>query len=817
MNIKKALFAIFSSLVFLTAASPAFAACSLSSLSSCDNAGLIALITQLIGKKANANSGITVTLSPTNPLAGIVLTGQIGADLVEYTFSNSSASDVTVKLLTLARTGSSFDSTLSDIYLVKDSEEIPATVLTSSGSFSFNKDGGLFVVPAGGSVNISVMATIAENLNTQSIGLSLSSISSDGKLLTNLPVAGNLFNITNVSLASATIPGGTQGSPSSIVPSKDANIDPAAGVTVWEGSMVVSNGIVEFSKLYLKQEGTIDAGDIGNFQLLIDNEEVATADSIDSNGYVNFDFDQFLTTGTKDIKVVADITGGSSKTIKMVLEQKGDISVKDSQYGVNVFSMPGSLAAATLTLNGGKIDIASDDSKLPSTIVNNSAGVLIGRFLFTAVGESIKLNSLEVGFDYGAGTAGSNSAATLQNGTVIINGIKQGKSADLKSVGTDYPINYTFQPGVGTPVEIYADINDDDGTGKITDGDTIAAELLKGTGNAVGQTSGSKVNVPDSDPALKETEAAEISIGNGIVTLSKTDNYEDQTASIPQSAYKIASFVLTAGNAEGFNIGNFKVSITGKSSKGVPSFDANDLHGMYIAYSIDGAASVTSLVKPSPSPVNNFLANNAVVPQGKSVIISVYSDIMSGGITTGDQIQTSLQVSGSGTVSNTQYNNIGGDGMGLAGQTITAVASSLAVVRDQSTPSATLAYAGQTLNGAAYKFTADDQGYTVTQIAFKIVDPSALRQVNLKMGDTVIQTRQPSSEIIFSNFANPVTIAAKESKVFTAELVLNNSFQSGTNLTTALSLERYQDQRQFRSDKFGGGGHGCFRQSHLCL
>jgi hypothetical protein len=812
MNTKKILFAIFSSLIILSAASPASAACTLSNLSGCDKPGLIALIVQFLQQKGSAVANITVKLADTNPEPGIVLTGQVGADLAEYTFSNSGTADATVKQLTFNTVSPYSGSILTNLYLSKDSKEIKGTLSTTIGSFSLRNNDGLFTVPAGSSVTVSVMADVSKSSNnSQTVAISLASVSSDGTLSTNLPLNGNTFNLTNVSLASAAIPGANKGDQSLVLPAKDAKIDPGEGVTVWETSLLVSNGTAELSKLSLKQEGTIGAGDIGNFQLFIDGEKVSSADSFDANGYVSFGLDEFLSSGLRDIKVTADVTGGSSKTIKLALLEKGDISVKDSQYGVNILSMQSDLEAATLTLNAGKMSYVADDAKLSSIVVNNSTAVLIGRFNFTAAGEPIKLNSLKIGFDYSKHPASAdhiaNGEATLKNGTLFINGIKQ-SAADLKSTGTDYPASYTFQPGIATPIEIYADIDDVDGAGEIIDGDTIAAELLKNTGNATGTISKSKANVPDSDPASKETRAAAITIGNGAVTLAETENYADQTVSFPQAAYKIASFVLTAGKAEDFNLTNFKVTIeglAGKSNKAVPTFNSSDLQNMYIAYSIDGAASALTATRNYPSMTNNFSVDKAVVPRGKSAIISVYSGLSaSGELLTGDQIRTYLQVSGTGAISNARYDSIGGSGEGLAGQTVTAIASSLAITRDPSTPSAALAYAGQTLNSVAYKFSADNQGYTVTQIAFKIANPSALKQVSLKSGNTVIQTRQPAAEVIFGNFTAPIAIAAQANKIFTVELALNDTVQPGTNLTTVLSL----DDTQVRNNSGGASSVG---------
>ncbi|HOS88315.1 MAG TPA: peptidoglycan-binding domain-containing protein, partial [Candidatus Pacearchaeota archaeon] len=424
-------------------------------------------------------SGFTVRLASDNPASGTFVQGQATADLAHFTFSNGTANPINVTAVELTRLGVSADATLANVYLFDGVNRITDAASVSAGKITFNSSSGIFTIPANSTKTIIVKSDIAGSTSGQTVGVSLSGVTSDGALATTLPIAGNISTIAAANLASVAI--GT------ILPNSDTTTDPVAGVRIWEATFTVNNRNVQFTKLTLKQINSIDKADLANFQLLIDGTVVATVANLDANNYVTFTFDKILTTGTRNVKVLADVNGGSSRYIQMSLRNKADIDVKDTEYNVNVAVTGAPASASTIQVNPGVLTITNVNADLPITVANNASNQLIGKWKFKATGEAVKVETLTAGFNYYT-PAGTNTA-TLRNGKLMINGTLAGSTATLVSAGTPYTINYTFQPGVETTVELYADIYDNDGTGAIVADDTIQAKLIAGDNNGTKQIS----------------------------------------------------------------------------------------------------------------------------------------------------------------------------------------------------------------------------------------------------------------------------------------------------------------------------------------
>jgi hypothetical protein len=128
----------------------------------------------------------------------------------------------------------------------------------------------------------------------------------------------------------------------------------------------------------LKQINSINASDISNFKLLIDGVEAASVASLDSNNYITFTFDKTLSTGTRNIKVLADVTGGSSRIIQFSLRNRADIDVKDSQYGVNVAATGVPATTCTITVNPGNISVTVNNTALPIKTLEALLATVIG-------------------------------------------------------------------------------------------------------------------------------------------------------------------------------------------------------------------------------------------------------------------------------------------------------------------------------------------------------------------------------------------------------------------------------------------------------
>src|SRR5262249_40945020 len=87
--------------------------------------------------QGGSGTGLKVMLSPTSPNGTVLVQGQGIGDLADFTFSNPTASAITVTTLTFKRIGVSNDSTLNNVYLYQGVNRITDSAGVSSSQFSF--------------------------------------------------------------------------------------------------------------------------------------------------------------------------------------------------------------------------------------------------------------------------------------------------------------------------------------------------------------------------------------------------------------------------------------------------------------------------------------------------------------------------------------------------------------------------------------------------------------------------------------------------------------------------------------------------------
>lgn len=719
-------------------------------------------------------SGFTARLATDNPAASTLVTGQATGDLAHYTFSNGTGSAVSVTGVELTRIGVSADATLRNVYLFNGATRITDAGTVSSGKVNFNAVNGLFTVPANSSVTISVKSDIAAGTGGQQVGVSLSGVTSNGTLTSTLPIAGNIFTIAQANLATVAV--------QTILPGASTT-DPVNGVLVWQANLVVGVNNVNFTKLALRQINSITAADISNFKVQVDGTEVATVASLDSNNMVTFTFDKALNTGTRIVKVFADVTGGSSRFISMSLRNAADIDLKDAQYGVNVTATGIPATAGPITVNPGNITATINNSALPVTVANNASNVLIGKYTFKATGEAIRVDNLYVGMTLGTDIVG----ATLRNAKVMINGSQAGSTQNLQrsALGvanlTPFAVNYTFQPGVETTVEIYADIFNNGTGAALAAGNTIRTNILVPGAtilNGTRQVSLGLIAVPTT-----AQNGAAVAIGASAATLSMTSGYTNQTTVVPHNTMKIGSWTMKAGTAEDINVSGF--SFVTAAVGGAADLDINDLANMYVVYKVGSGAETTTSVVTTPTATQAFSVS-FTLPRTQTATIDLYADItglVGTSVTAGASARTTLTVTGTGSQS--------GAASAIPaslGQLVTVQNGTITVTRDASAPNAALVAQNNTISSVAYKFTASNDSYDVVQLTFSIDDPSAVSQVNLMDGTTVLASASPASTIVFNGFATPITINANTPKILTLQLVLGpigvGAGETGANVTS---------------------------------
>lgn len=713
---------------------------------------------------APVTAALSATLAASNPATQTLVAGQGNATLAEFQLTGTA----TVKGITLERMGISADDTLTNVYLydADTGARLTDAASVSNGVITFSDLTKLFDVA--GSKTISVRADIKTDTSGQTVGVKVTGVTTTVGSVAGLPLTANLHSIANapsLSVVKADV---------SVVPA--ANIDAGVDQVVWQGSLAVENRDALLSRIAFRQIGSIAATDINNFKLYVDGAQVATAAALDDNGYVTFTAPKALKTGSHVVKVMADVVGGSGRTIEMSLRGAQDISVTDTQYNVGVVatavtSFP--LTYAALTVSKGSLNITKATDSASGDILKGASDVSLATFDVKAYGEPVKVETLKVGV---LPTGGLAKDITIQNVRLLVDGTQVGSTNAIAADGSaTFTTNFTVDPSKVVKLEVHADAVDSEDVDDINAGTVTALQakiLAGGTASLKTSLGSTTVNTADGNT---------LSITSAGLAVSKTANYGDQTVVVPATAYKIGSFQLTGGTTDDINLSSFEVTLTGADA-----FALADLSNVYVKYGSTDT-NIKALVASSPTSFNV----NYALKKGEVLPVEIYATIAGAATNadpTADTLQTKLKVYGTTASTGTAVSS-----SSVAGQTITAVQTGqLAVTLSGSTPAAGITPANTTAKTAAYDFQAVNDTYTIKEATVSIADASTVSEVQITDGTTTYKMPAATS-VAFTgmNFA----VAPGTTKTLTVNLVLGTvgagAGKTGSDVKTILASYKY--------------------------
>lgn len=724
------------------------------------------------GGSTTQTGPVTASLAATNPAPSVLVAGQATANLAQFTFTGSGA----VTQVTLQRIGVSADSTLSNVYLFDGATRLTdASSVSNNGAITFNVPAGIFTVA--GSKTITVKSDIAGSTNGQTVGVTLVSFMSMGATTaTTANLSGNTHSIATATLA--TVSAGT------VTPS-GATLNPGSGVTVWQSTLNISQRDVWAKRLAFRQVGSAPSNSMVNFKLYVNGVQAGSSAGIDALGYVTFDLSSspvLLASGSRIVRVDADIVSGASRTVQFSLRQAADADFVDSSYGVNITptSTPWAPSSASTIggVSGGTMTIEKDTSSPTQNITLNGNNVKLATFKVTAYGEAIKLETLRASY-----ASSDASVSSLRNGLIKINGVQYGSTAtlleDSNGVGyTSYTTNYVVMPGTPVMIDIFADVYDNDGTDNLSAADTITAKLVTGSSNAMRQDSLGSFNAPGAD-----VSGNTLTVATASVSLVINPTYANpQTVVVPQtSSYKLGSWNLAGSSVE-------DVLLT------TLSFDVDEVTNL--TFSEADLTNLTAVVKDTngntlaaPSPLgtvsaadNNFSINYTLM-KNTSVVIELWSTIGSS-ITAADSLKTDLSVTGTSLVGGQSVTASDVDG-----QTIIAGTGSITVSADATTPVAAILADNQTVDTAVFKFAALYSGYNVTDITLTVANATNVANVMLYDGATLVASKPGSATVTFNGLN--WNVPSNSNKYLTVKLQLGavgiGAGTSGASILTTLT------------------------------
>lgn len=675
-------------------------------------------------------AGLSVGLAAGSPNGVALVQGQALGELAKFTFVNNNNAAMNVTNLTFNRIGVSNDATLANVYVYNGATRLTDSAAVSSSQFSYNESAGIFTVPAGSSVTVSVRADIAGSTNGEQVGVQLVSVGATGALNAGVsfPITGGIQVISSATLA--TIDFNTTTLPSA------STMTAQDGYVLWQNTMTVGTRAVNFEAFSLRNIGSVDASDIRNIRLLVDGTQVGAAiDMIGSDNYVTFDLTSAakrLETGGRVVKVIGDVVGGANKTFQFSLRRASDARFVDTQVGQPVLATAAgngfsARSATSATINAGSVSASKASNSPSEAVAIDASNVKWASFELRASGEDVKIENLDVQ----AATTGSNGG--LDNGKVFFNGVQVGSTKDLTEV-TD--VNFTFgssmilKAGEVAIVDIYADAKTTTGAA-YTNGSTVTVTLGAGSSNGQGQISLTSSNVPSSDIAGNT-----IIISSASLTGSKFSGYGNQTMIAGTNNARIGSFTLTAGTVEGANINTLLIELSSDNAASITDLKLVNR----------GTGAAIGVTKASPSTSNTF-SSNFDLAKSQSVTIDVLGNIKSGA-NAGSLIAT-LDTTSGGTGLNTGTSvTVGSD---LALQTITVGSGTLSAAVGAGDPNSNNVVAGQSsVHVGQFNFAAANSAYTVRELQVKVPNDAStsITSVTLKYTNSAGSVVEASQALV---------------------------------------------------------------------
>lgn len=716
-------------------------------------------------------SGLSATLASDNPAAGTVVETQALATLASMNIAGSGS----ITNVELKRLGTSGDSTLSAVYLFVNGKRVSDAGNVSSGVITFANGSGLFNAPA----NVQVRSNIADGKAGETVGVQLTKLNT-----TAVSVSGNIFNVAaNATLSTVDLS----------APTGPGDFDPGTDVTVWQSTFSVSNNNTYLKRITFREVGSIDKSDIKNMRLYVDGAQVATGSSLDTDGYVTFLMNQRMLTGSRIVKLVADVTGGSTRTMQFVIKGPYDLEVLDEVYNIEVIP---TVASATIsstgptssTLGNPSVTVSKATDTPTADVVYDAKDVPLARYTMKGYGEDIKIETLAFKTTFATGGTGVEG---LRNGRVLIDGQQYGSTTAILIANTDFTVNYTLKKGSTVTVEVRADIHDST-TDNVGNGDTVLVTWEAGNNNH-GQavTSGVMIDIPGTTGtgAIADVDAATINVVTGSMTLAKYNAYNNRTVTVPASSLKLGHFVLTGASSEDINVNTVNVDVDGADQWTVAK-----LNNVYVKWD-GGQSSTKSTVSGTAS--NSYSVNFTLV-KNQTMNLEVWGSVDTFTVAgANDTMQTNMDVSGTTVSSATSVT-----GAETFGQTLTAGSGSFAVAAGANTPAKQNVYSGQTVNAMDATFTATNDNYTIKEAKFSVASAnaaSAVSSVILKDGSTTIGTAPLAllaSGSYYASFTglNIPVVAGIDGKTLTAALTFGDVGVNGatSSANAAVTLAYYK-------------------------
>ncbi len=552
-----------------------------------------------VGVQPGTGSGLTVALASDTPAAAGV---PASAALVPFTKINLTAAndgDVTVKNITVTRSGIGDEAKISGVYIYDDEGNRLSnsrSINSSDQTATFNSIN--YVVEAGATESLVIRATAAASASGNHVlGVAdASDITTNGASVSgSFPVNGNTMSLTSDDSA---------GSLEYELQTVQSEIK--VGETEQEVAEIkVIAGSAEdiaVQSIAFTQDGTANPDDLVNYKLYNGSTMVAELASVDSDTFTMMFDEEFLIEAGEyeNFSLEADIMGGvETAAIRFDIDENSDVAAIGQQYGYNVGSSEGSGSTA----DGDPVDIIAGeltveiDGPASQEVLKDDSDVVLANLVMTTGGEQdLEVETFKAGIDF------TGNSAWIEN--VELKDMTTGNIYSATDLSTS---TYTYEfkvedftiPYGESNWEVRVDMNDaPDGTVfnfKMTpDSSNITAENQDGDSitdvNPGSVISGNNVTVQYPTLTVAESSLSDGTVvpNSSDVVLAKFTLEAGESQDIVVNKVELANAITTASN--------YTLVVDGEEVESGLSGDDSANIGFTTEFTVDAGETVTVYV-----------------------------------------------------------------------------------------------------------------------------------------------------------------------------------------------------------------------------
>ena len=365
---------------------------------------------------------------------------------------------------------------------------------------------------------------------------------------------------------------------------------------IWHKNINISNGSAKIFGMTLKKTGSANDTTFSNFILKIDGVAIANASALNASHDVVFDLSAspyLLTPGLKSVDVSTTLdTASVGRNFRFSLQSSSDISVEDALVPGVPLTVTSNLGGIANNLSSGNISfnslilVSATNNKLNNSVISGGSGVVIASYTMRAYNESAVINNLTFSPAMSSMVTTDSTTNNLSNVGLYVNGNRVGTSQTIIS-GSNFTFSglsadFIVGSEASTTVEIRADIKTVNGIAYSSG--NIKVDMLAAIDNASGAASG---GVRSTTYLAGQTMTV---AEHGVQLIAAS--FSPTVMSTNTTGYKIGSYTISAGNADGVTVSTAYVTLSG-------------------------------------SIVNNNNINNLVIKNGNNVL-GVYGSIFAG-------------------------------------------------------------------------------------------------------------------------------------------------------------------------------------------